>query len=145
MGYQPEYGERLVRERFAEETLPYYRIIKQGTTETKVKLGTVGCKPIGVTLESQEWGRPDGSGGIVKRTGYVAKEIPEAQATGIAFVELGETVTQGELCVSDSTGRGIAGDLGDTVLTADLSSVAGTFLEGGDLGDIVRVDLDRRQ
>jgi len=145
MGYQPEYGERLVRERFAEETIPYYRIIKQGTTETKVKLGTVGCKPIGVTLESQEWGRPDGSGGIVKRTGYVANDIPEAQATGIAFVELGETVTQGELCVSDSTGRGIAGDLGDTVLTADLSSVAGTFLEGGDLGDIVRIDLDRRQ
>jgi hypothetical protein len=145
MGFQPEYGQRLIRERFAEELLPYYRIIKQGTTEKKVKLGTVGCKPIAVTLASEEMFMPTSTGGQIPRTGYQANEIPEAQATGIAFVELGETVTQGELCVSDSTGRGIAGELSPTMLLSELEAVAGTFMEGGDVGDIVRLDLDRRQ
>lgn len=147
MGYQPEYGHRLIRERFVEtgETIPYYRIIKQGTTETKVKLGTLGCRPLAISIPSEEAFMPNGSGGIVPRTGYVAGEIPEAQMTGIAFVELAETVSQGELCGSSANGRGIAVELSLTGMNTEIGTVAGTFLEGGDAGDIVRVDMDRRQ
>lgn len=145
MGYQPEYGQRLIRERFAEETLPYYRIITKGTDDTDVALAGVGDKPIGVTLASEEWGRPDGRGGIVKRTGYVAGEMIEAQATGVAYVELGGTVAVGDLCVADSQGRGVTGTLSDSVLATELQAVAGTFLDAGDIGDKVRIDQDRRQ
>jgi hypothetical protein len=147
MGFQPEYGLRLIRERYVDtgETIPYYRIIQQSTTETKVKLGTVGCRPIAVSIPSEEAFMPNGSGGIIPRTGYVAGEIPEAQMTGIAFVELAETVTQGELCGSSANGRGIAVDLSLSSQNTELSKVAGAFLEGGDAGDIVRIDLDRRQ
>lgn len=144
MGFQPEYGMRLIREKFAEGAIPYYRFIKEGTDETQVKLCTEDERPIAVTLCAEEWGMPDGAGGMVKRTGFADKEIPEAQMTGITFIELGDKVVQG-LAKSDSTGRAVQATVSATALGAELEAIGGYILEGGEVGDIVRIDLDRRQ
>jgi hypothetical protein len=143
MSLQPEYGTRLIRERIAEEPLPPYRFVKQGTTEVDLKVCTAGVSAEGVTLEPEEMTMPGEDGFPVKRVGFNTGEMPEVQRTGIAFIELGDTVVAGQKLASDSTGRGIPQVVGTTPLKADPVG-NGEAVDGGDEGDFVRIDLDRR-
>jgi len=139
MGYQPSYGERIYREHYAEEEIHFYRIVKKGTSANLLKQGTADCTPVGITISSEL-----GPTTVGTVDSFAADTIPEVQRNGLTYIELGETVAADTLVKSDSVGRGVDGSLPTSVTPADLAMVAGTILEGGDVGDIVRIDMDRK-
>ena len=139
MGYQPSYGERLYRENYAEAEIHFYRFVKRGTGAKKLLQGTASCTPLGITIASEE-----GPTAVGTPDSYAANTIPEVQRNGLTYIELGETVAAETLVKSDSVGRAVAASLPTTIATADAATVGGTILDGGDVGDIVRIDMDRR-
>ena len=143
MGFQPLYGKRLAGESFVDtgEEIPFYRLIKQGDSDTTYALCGDGDTPVALSIPS-ELGFKQSGEDTVKMESYEPGDILEAQKTGMAYVELGGTVTKGQKCVSDEDGKGVAADFGYSVLYADAKKIAGTFFEGGDEGDIVLLDLD---
>ena len=77
---------------------------------------------------------------MVLKDSYLTDEIPEAAISGIVWVELGETVSPGEICIPGANGVGMAGEPELTALTAgELATALGVFVDGGDAEDIVRV------
>ena len=143
MGLQPEYGEKILREMFMDEDCEFYRFIKQGSDDTHAARGTLGASAIGVTLKPEEQTTMV-DGFPVKRTKWLEGETPEGQRTGIAFIELGNTVLAGQKLQSDATGRGIPTTMGTTPSSVELEGVNGEAVEGGHVGDFIRIDLDRR-
>lgn len=145
MGFQPEGNvERLTRERFAGEDLPFYRIIKQSAeAENEVLLCDADEMPIAVTIPSTDQYRWDATAGaMVLREEYKEGEIPEAVTEGIAYVELGETVVAGEICVPGANGVGMAyADALSSLTAAELATKVGVYIDGGDSEDLVRVKL----
>lgn len=140
MGFQPEYGNKLSRTRVAAEELHYYRIIKEGATEGKVAIATEGDTPLAIVTPSNEAFYP---GTSTKRDSFLTGEFPDANVDGVAYVELGESVDVDELCVSDNVGRGVAG--AEPFTDPDsIRTAIGRFMDSGDEGDKVRVNMNRR-
>jgi len=167
MTFQDQLGQRMSREINAEEALSNYQFIKYGTAANKVKKGTARCTVVGLTLKSQLQTVDNGSGFQVAKTGWESGCMPEAIDKGVGYVKLGTGVsgaTQGMYVMSDADGFAvpytaptiatIAKDGAPT--TAELQAVlaqaigegkviAGRLIDGGDAGDLVRVDLDDRR
>jgi hypothetical protein len=158
MGYQPEYGHRLIREYSCEEELPYYRFVTQGTTSNSLKLAKNSSTILGITLPEIQDFAPR-YGGIIKRKSYTKGEYPDILHTGIGYIELAENINQGEQAQSGPDGKAIQYKK-PTIDTKELKSediisftgsirdahliISGTIMDTGKIGDIVRIDLDRR-
>lgn len=169
MGFQPFNGHEIAIKLVADVAIPPYRIVKfKPTDATKVTLATAGSVPLAVSVPPEEAFMPDGSGGIVPRTGWNIGETPLLYDSGTVYVELGETVTAGQKCVPGASGKGYAQDeptftdaaisthddakinaaingLIDEIQAARTSdaSVLGEYFVGGDAGDIVPVKIDK--
>jgi hypothetical protein len=166
MGYQDELADRISREIYAEEALEYYQFVKYGTVADKVKQGTARCTVIGVTVESQLQTVDNGSGFQIARTGYPEGSFPEVVDGGETFVKLGSGVSgaiQGMYVMSDADGFAVPYTTPTISITKDgapttaelqalLASalsegkvIAGKLIDGGNAGDLVRIDLDDRR
>jgi hypothetical protein len=167
MTFQDQLGQRMSREIYAEEALENYQFIKYGTSEGKVKKATARSTVVGLTLKSQLQTVDNGSGFQIAKTGWEIGCLPEAIDKGVGYVKLGSGVsgaTQGTYVMADSSGFAvpytaptiatIAKDGAPS--TAELQAVlaqiinegkviAGRLIDGGDAGDLVRVDLDDRR
>jgi hypothetical protein len=142
MGFQPEYGRRLVREYSCEAEILYYRLATLGSKPNTVKTATKDSKVIvGVSVPSLESFQSIPEGGKIKRKGYGKGEYPDILHTGVGYVELGAKVEAWSLVTADDEGKAIPA----TKIDFDnRQSVAGTILDPGEKGSIVRIDLDRR-
>lgn len=164
MTFQDQLGQRMSREIYAEEALENYQFIKYGTAEDKVKQATARATVIGLTLKSQLQTTDNGSGFQVGKEGWDTESFPEAIDKGVGYVKLGSGVsgaTQGMYVMSDADGFAIpyaapTFTLTDTGTAAELQAVfttllaqgkviAGRLIDGGDAGDLVRIDLDDRR
>jgi hypothetical protein len=112
---------------------------------------------LGVTIPDIQDFAPTPEGGTIKKKGYFKNEYPDILHTGVGFVELAEKIEAGSQVTSGDEGKAIkyvppelkSRDPADIqsfvygVRDAHLV-IAGTVPDGGDAGDIVRIDLDRR-
>jgi hypothetical protein len=108
MGLQPFNGNEIAIELIAAEDIPPYSLIMfDATDKTKCRKCTAGSIPIAVAIPPEDMMMSDGSGGIVKRTGWKTGETVTAFDSGTVYVVLGGTVTAGQECIPGSTaGKG---------------------------------------
>lgn len=166
MGFQDELADRISREIYAEEALDYYQFVKYGTAEGKVKKATARSTVIGVTVESQLQTQDNGSGFQIAKTGYPAGSLPEVVDGGETYIKLGSGVSgaiQGTYVMSDANGFAVPYTVPTVSITKDGAPttaevqaifaaainegkvIAGRLIDGGDAGDLVRIDLDDRR
>jgi len=116
-------NREIIKSYSAEGTISPCRLVKPGAADYGVVVATAGAdKVIGVTMPL---------------VSVVSGDSVEIMHEGIADLQLGGTVTRGDLLMSDGTGQGIVAAAG---AGANVRTI-GTALVSGVSGDIIPVLL----